>query len=172
MGSGSEGTSSVAVERFAQGLETYFTADAAWQLLDAFAPEGLLEDVAAEEAVDPEDLGRVIGRLVGRALAKEAVSYVPLGQAVEVTVGRMVGEKLGETAAAVLITYGNIGAVTARASAMRDEADFDRLTGPVGDGFRERAIRDSVPGLADTADLVWESDSATDVEIHEETNAE
>lgn len=171
MSSDSGSVPSVAVERFEQGIEAYFTIDAAQQLLDAFDPEGLLEETAAEEAVDPEEVGRVLGRLVGRALAKEAVSYVPFGQVIEVTVGRMVGEKLGETAAAVVIAYGDVGAIAARASRMRDDADLDRLTGPIDDGLRERSVREFVPGLGD-ADDAWDSDSATTIEVREEKSAE
>ena len=47
-----------------------------------------------EEAVDYDELGKILGRLIGQTVAKEITSYAPLGQIIEEIIGREIGCKL------------------------------------------------------------------------------
>ncbi len=73
MDTDSEAIPESARDAIAAGLETYFMADAVHSLLEAIDIEeildGEIEDVESE-AVDSEDVGKVLGRLIGVALRK------------------------------------------------------------------------------------------------------
>jgi hypothetical protein len=104
--------SSEALSRFRDGLSEYLTADGARRLLESIDSESMLENAVAED-VPTEEGARIVGRLLGRVVAREATSYLPMGQVVEATVGRAAGEKIGEGAVALLIEYGSLAAILA-----------------------------------------------------------
>lgn len=168
--------SSEAISRFRDGLSEYLTADGVRRLLDAIDTEEVLEEAAAED-VPTEEVARITGRMLGRALAKEATSYLPLGQVVEATVGRKAGEKIGEGVVALVIEYGSVAAIVARVSAASDRVEFgDRANRAKRFDVRERTsgVRDRLPDRSDLPDLggtdsVWEADSATTIPIAEES---
>jgi len=164
--------SSEAVSRFKDGLSEYLTADGVSRLLEAIDSEAVLEEAMADD-VPTEEVARLTGRVLGRVVAKEATSYLPLGQVIEAAVGRKAGEKIGEGAVALVIEYGSTAAIVARVSSVRDRIDRGDEAESAGRfGVRERAnaVRDRVPGFGD--DDPWETESATTVPITEDANGD
>lgn len=157
------------IDRFREGLSEYLTADGARRLLEAIDAEAVLDDAVAED-VPTEEVARTVGRIVGRVVAKEATSYLPLGQVVEAAVGRAIGEKIGEGAVAFVIEYGSVAAILARVERVTDRIDLG-TSSDRAERFdvRERAsgVREYVPGLGST-ETVWEAESATSVPVADE----
>lgn len=162
--------SSESVSRFREGLSEYLTADGVRRLLESIDSEAVLEEAVADD-VPTEEVARLTGRVLGRVVAKEATSYLPLGQVIEAAVGRTLGEKIGEGAVAVVIEYGSTAAIVARASSVRNRIDRDEREGST-DRFdiRERVseVRDRVPGFGGT-EPVPATEDATTIPITEET---
>jgi hypothetical protein len=156
------------VDAVAEGLRAYFTADAVRHLLEAIDLEDTLEGELSDESVDSEEVGRVLGRLIGRMVAKEMTSYVPLGQLIEATIGRAVGEKLGEAAIDAFIEYGDPDAVIDRVQTLINENEIDRMATEITTAARENGLRDYLPGLGDNAGETWNPDDSTTIEITDE----
>lgn len=156
------------VDAVSEGLQAYFTADAVRQLLEAIDIESALEGELDEESVDSEAIGRVIGRLIGRMVAKELTSYVPLGQLIESTVGRMVGEKLGEAAVNTFIEHGDPEAVVDRVQTLINNNAFDEIATDITSTAQESGFRDYLPGIGNKAEETWDPDDSTVIEITDE----
>ena len=168
MGSDNEKIPDGTVDAVAKGLRAYFTADAVRQLLEAIDIEDVLEGELAEEAVDSEAVGRVIGRLIGRMVAKEMTSYVPLGQLIETTIGRVVGEKLGEAAVNAFIEYGDPEAVIDQVQTLIDNNTVNEMATDITTTAQESGFRDYLPGIGDKGDGKWHSDDSTVIEVTDE----
>jgi hypothetical protein len=80
-----------ALGRFRDGLGEYLTADGARRLLESVDSEAVLEEAVAED-IPTEEVARIVGRLLGRIVAKEATCYHPRGPVGEAPVGRAAGE--------------------------------------------------------------------------------
>lgn len=158
-------------DAIAAGLETYFTADAVHSLLEAIDIEeildGEIEDVESE-AVDSEDVGKVLGRLIGRRVAKELTSYLPLGQVIETTVRNVVSERLGEAAVEAFIEYGDPDAVVDQVRTLTDGDELERMTSEITTAAQESGLQDYLPGLGSEANETWDPDAGTDVDITDE----
>lgn len=167
--------SAEAIARYKDGLSEYLTADGVQRLLEAVDSEAVLEQAVAED-VPTEEVARIVGRLVGRVVAKEATSYLPLGQVIEATVGRPLGEKIGEGAVSLVIEYGSVAAILARVSVASDQVGFgERPDRAKRFDVRERAssVRERLPGPSDLPDFgrtdpVWEAEDATTIPVTEE----
>lgn len=162
--------SSEAVSRFKDGLSEYLTADGVRRLLEAIDSEAVLEEAMADD-IPTEEVARITGRVLGRVVAKEATSYLPLGQVIEAAVGRTLGEKIGEGTVALVIEYGSTAAIVARVSAITEGIDRGDSAESVGRfDVRERAsdVRDRIPGLGGT-ETIWEREDAAAIPITEET---
>lgn len=92
MGPGSASVPDETLERIKEGLNTYFTPDAVDHLLDALNVEALIENTAIDDAVGSEEMGKVLGQIIGRAVVKELTSYIPLGQVIEMMIGEEIGK--------------------------------------------------------------------------------
>ena len=170
------GVSAESIGRFRDGLSEYLTADGIRRLLESVDSESVLEGALAED-VPTEEGARVVCRLLGRVIAKEATSYLPMGQVVEATVGRAAGEKIGEGAVALLIEYGSLAAILARIDSMTDRSEsedsedsggrFDSLA------IRERAssARERLPRIGGI-NTTWEAEEATSIPITEDLETE
>jgi hypothetical protein len=156
------------LDAVAEGLRAYLTADAVRQLLEAIDIEDVLEGELEEEAVDSEEVGKVIGRLIGRMVAKELTSYVPLGQLIETTIGRVVGEKLGEAAVNAFIEYGDPEAVIDRVQTLIDNTDLDQMATDITTTAQESGLRDYLPSIGDNAEETWTPEDSTAIEITDE----
>jgi hypothetical protein len=107
-------------------------------------------------------------------VAKEATSYLPMGQVVEATIGRAAGEKIGEGAVALLIQYGSLAAILARLDSMTEEDESEDSGARLGGlAIRERAssARERLPGIGGT-ETVWEAEEATSIPITDNLETE
>lgn len=168
MGSDNEQIPDGTIDAVAEGLRAYFTADAVRQLLEAIDIEDVLEGELGEESVDSEAVGRVIGRLIGRMVAKELTSYVPLGQLIETTIGRVVGEKLGETAVNAFIEYGDPEAIVDRVQTLINNNAFEEMATDITTTAQESGFREYLPGIEDKPEEAWDPDDSTVIEITDE----
>ena len=123
----SEDTPEKAIER---GLEAYFAGDTLDDLLDGIDIEALAEGAALDDAVEYEQLGKVLGALIGRVAAKGLSNSGLLGRIVKESVGSELGGRAGEAAAAALVEYGD-GALVEQAQELADPERLDRLTADV-----------------------------------------
>lgn len=184
MGPGSASVPDETLERIKEGLNTYFTPDAVDHLLDALNVEALIENTAIDDAVGSEEMGKVLGQIIGRAVVKELTSYIPLGQVIEMMIGEEIGKRLGETAVVTFLEYSDPEAVVDRVRTVTEREDSD-ITHIVGDiqtvvqeSESESEIRDHVPGLGfglglrDTLAGAHDPDDVTHIEITDETNTE
>lgn len=169
---GSESIPDETLDAVAKGLRAYFTVDAVRSLLEAIDIEELLEgeiENIGEEAVDSEEVGKVIGRIIGRMVAKEMTSYMPLGQLIETTIGKVIGEKLGEAAVEAFIEYGDPDAVVDRVQTLIESNELDRMATDITTTARESSLREHLPGIANKAGETWNAETATDIEITDES---
>jgi hypothetical protein len=170
------GVSTEAFGRFRDGLSEHLTADGARRLLESVDSESILDEALAED-VPTEEGARIVGRLLGRVVAKEATSYLPMGQVVEATVGRAAGEKIGEGAVSLLIEYGSLAAILARIGSTTDSDESEGSESTVGSlAIKERAssARERLPEVPEigTTETVWEVEAATSIPITEERETE
>lgn len=158
-----------ALEGVETGLRTYFTVDAARQLLEAIDQEALIEEAMVEEAVDYEELGKILGRLIGQAVAKEITSYAPLGQIIEEVIGREIGGKLGEAAVVAFIKYGNPTVAINRIRTLTESGELNRISNEITTTATENSIRDYLPSFGTTEEFVEHPDDAMVIDVTDES---
>jgi hypothetical protein len=149
----SDDTPEDAIER---GLEAYFAGDTITDLLEGIDIDALAEGDALGDAVEYEQLGKVLGALIGRAAVKGASSSGLLGRFVKESLGSEVGGRVGEAVTAALIETGNTEALTGQLRSLTNSAELDRLGEEIGE---------AIVGADDEFEADW-----TEIEVEDESN--
>jgi hypothetical protein len=119
-------------EALERGMEAYFAGDTITDLLEGIDIEALADGAALDDAVEYEQLGRVLGALIGRAAAKGASSSGLLGRFVKESAGSEVGGRVGAAAAAALVENADIDALAEKIQRVADGEQFDGLDDAAG----------------------------------------
>jgi hypothetical protein len=153
----SDDTPEEAIER---GLEAYFAGDTITDLLDGIDVDALADGEALDDAVEYEQLGKVLGALIGRAAAKGVSNSGLLGRVVKESVGKEMGGRVGEAAAAALVEYGDTEALAEEIRGVTDPERLDHLT---------EEFDDAVAG-ADAEEFESMDETAwTEIEVEDES---
>lgn len=120
----SDDTPEEAIER---GMEAYFAGDTITDLLDGIDIDALADGAALDDAVEYEQLGNVLGALIGRAAAKGVSDSGLLGRIVKESVGKEMGGRVGEAAAAALVEHGSPEALAEQIRSVTDPERLDRF---------------------------------------------
>ncbi|EMA42705.1 hypothetical protein [Halococcus saccharolyticus] len=153
----SDDTPEEAIER---GLAAYFASDVLEDIMEALDIDALAEGAALDDAVEYEQLGRTLGKLIGRAAAKGVNNNGLLGRIVTETAGTEVGGRAGEAAAVALVEHGDANAAIERARGLMAAGDVDELADEIG-----AMVEDAGTDGADAgppADADW-----TEIEVEE-----
>ncbi len=135
----SDDTPEEAIER---GLEAYFAGDTIKDLLDGIDIDALAEGAPLDDAVEYEQLGRVLGALIGRAAAKGMSNRGILGRFVKESLGSEVGGRVGEAVVAALVERGGLEALAEQIRGVADAEQLDGLTEEIDGVVAESGIEE------------------------------
>jgi hypothetical protein len=148
-GDDSDGTSSL-VGLALRGGQAYLTGNSAREAFEAIDIGTLLDGGTIEEAVEREQAGKVLGRLLGRRLADELAEGSRIEEFAIKVAGQRIGAQVGQAAIVALLEYGVLAALIDRARTLTTD---DALLGLL-DEFEAVATpdEDATAGASETID--------------------
>jgi hypothetical protein len=156
-GDDSDGTSSL-VGLALRGGQAYLTGNSAREAFEAIDVGTLLDGGSVEEAIEREQAGKVLGRLLGRRLADELAEGSRIEEFAVKVAGQRVGAQVGQAAIVALLEYGVLAALIDRARGLTTD---DALLGLLDEveAVATPDEEDATPGASETID-----NSSPDVE--------
>jgi hypothetical protein len=156
-GEDSDGTSSL-VGLVLRGSQAYLTGTSAREAFEAVDIGTLLDGGSVEEAIEREQAGKVLGRLLGRRLADELAEGSRIEEFAVRIAGQRVGAEIGQAAIVALLDYGVLEALIDQARTITTD---DALLGLL-DEFEAVATPDEEDATAGASETI--DSSSPDVE--------